>query len=96
MNTVLLAVLAMVNLLSCDENAKPAKQCIDRHLDDCESVGLPSEYGRAWCDECGDLYYCSGSHRLIQTTFPCDCIDEDGYYFTVHDDSTHPCYQETW
>lgn len=56
----------------------------------CVDVGIEEESGKAYCDECGEVWVCSNSPKVGDTGtwwvydlgrvgVPCTCINEDGY-----------------
>lgn len=93
---MILLFAALVGCLSTPWSVPLAcrgKECPDRYGVPCADVGIPEEYGRGWCDECGTLYACETGGFLIQTPWPCECINEDGFVETS-DYFASPCYQE--
>lgn len=69
-------------------------ECRDMSGRGCYEVGIPEEYGAAWCDECGQMYTCGGSgvQILYENSFPCHCIDDDGYFIESTYGDDPECY----
>jgi hypothetical protein len=70
-------------------------ECRDMSGRGCYEVGIPEEYGAAWCDECGVMYTCGGKPYppiLSKSSFPCSCIDDRGYYIECADNGDPCCY----